>query len=79
VDKKRDLSSVLVPETKAIAESYAALHTQFATGLSALIAAQKTDRAVLTALLHKSGAERISPFPGRTYPTATVTGMPSAV
>lgn len=34
-----------------------------------------TDRA----LLHKSGSERISPFPGRTYPTATVTGMPSAV
>ena len=31
------------------------------------------------ALLHKSGAERSSPFPGRTYPTATVTGMPSAV
>ena len=34
---------------------------------------------VSKALLHKSGAERSSPFPGRTYPTATVTGMPSAV
>lgn len=31
------------------------------------------------ALLHKSGAERISPFLVRIYPTATVTGMPSAV
>ena len=31
------------------------------------------------ALLHKSGFERGSPFPGRTYPTATVTGTPSAV
>lgn len=31
------------------------------------------------ALLHKSGSERSSPFPGRTYPTACVTGMPSAV
>jgi hypothetical protein len=31
------------------------------------------------ALLHKLGFERGSPFPGRTYPTATVTGMPSAV
>ena len=31
------------------------------------------------ALLHKSGFERGFPFPGRTYPTATVTGMPSAV
>lgn len=48
LDKKRDLSSALVSETKAIAESYAALHTQFATGLSALVAALKTDRAVLT-------------------------------
>lgn len=48
LDKKRDLSSALVSETKAIAESYAALHTQFATGLSALVAALKTDRAMLT-------------------------------
>ncbi|MCA1284805.1 hypothetical protein [Salipiger bermudensis] len=31
------------------------------------------------ALLHKSGDGRGSPFPGRTYPTASVTGMPSAV
>ena len=32
-----------------------------------------------TALLHKSAERRGSPFPGRTYPTASVTGMPSAV
>lgn len=31
------------------------------------------------ALLHKSGSDRSSPFPGRTYPTETVTGIPSAV
>jgi DNA-binding MurR/RpiR family transcriptional regulator len=31
------------------------------------------------ALLHKSAERRGSPFPGRTYPTASVTGMPSAV
>ena len=31
------------------------------------------------ALLHKSGDRRISPFPGQTYPTVSVTGMPSAV
>ena len=31
------------------------------------------------ALLHKSAERRVSPFPGRTYPTASVTGMPSAV
>ena len=31
------------------------------------------------ALLHESGDGRGSPFPGRTYPTASVTGMPSAV
>lgn len=31
------------------------------------------------ALLHKSGFVRGSPFPGRTYPTGTVTGMPRAV
>ena len=30
-------------------------------------------------LLHKSGFLRTSPFPGRTYPTVSVTGMPSAV
>ena len=32
-----------------------------------------------TALLHKLGSERTSPFPGRTYPTGSVTGMPRAV
>ena len=31
------------------------------------------------ALLHKSFDERGYPFPGRTHPTASVTGMPSAV
>ena len=31
------------------------------------------------ALLHKSAERRGSPFPRRTYPTASVTGMPSAV
>ena len=31
------------------------------------------------ALLHKLGSERTSPFPGRTYPTGSVTGMPRAV
>ena len=33
----------------------------------------------LVALLHKSSDDRGYPFPGRTYPTASVTGMPSAV
>ena len=31
------------------------------------------------ALLHKSWCERTSPFPGHTYPTGSVTGMPRAV
>ena len=31
------------------------------------------------ALLHKGADGRGSPFPGRTYPTASVTGMPRAV
>ncbi|AWI85269.1 hypothetical protein CEW88_16135 [Alloyangia pacifica] len=31
------------------------------------------------ALLHKSDDYRSSPFPGHTYPRATVTGMPRAV
>ena len=31
------------------------------------------------ALLRKTGNGRSAPFPGRTYPTASVTGMPSAV
>jgi len=31
------------------------------------------------ALLHKSGFERTSPFPGRTYPMCSVMGMPRAV
>ena len=35
--------------------------------------------ALQGALLHKSVERRVSPFPGRTYPTASVTGMPSAV
>jgi hypothetical protein len=29
--------------------------------------------------LHKSADGRGSPFPGQTYPTVSVTGMPSAV
>ncbi len=33
----------------------------------------------LKALLHKSGFDRTSPFPRRTYPTGSVTGMPRAV
>ena len=35
--------------------------------------------AAAMALLHKSGDRRTSPFPGQTQPTASVTGMPSAV
>lgn len=31
------------------------------------------------ALLHKSGSGRSSPFPGQSYPTGRVTGMPSVV
>jgi len=31
------------------------------------------------ALLHKSDDGRGSPFPGRIYPTVSVTGMPRAV
>jgi hypothetical protein len=31
------------------------------------------------ALMRKVGEARTSPFPGRTYPTGSVTGMPSAV
>ncbi|WGR63108.1 SAM-dependent DNA methyltransferase (plasmid) [Paracoccus ferrooxidans] len=34
---------------------------------------------ILTALLHNSGDGRGYPLPGQTYPTASVTGMPSAV
>ncbi len=34
---------------------------------------------IQAALLHKLGSERTSPFPGRTYPTGSVTGMPRAV
>ncbi len=30
-------------------------------------------------LLHKTVSERSSPFPGRIYPTTSVTGMPRAV
>jgi hypothetical protein len=34
---------------------------------------------IAEALLHKSGPDRRSPFPGRIYPTASVIGIPSAV
>ncbi|MCW2302622.1 hypothetical protein M2324_001006 [Rhodovulum sulfidophilum] len=34
---------------------------------------------VIAALLHKRGDGGGSPFRGQTYPTASVTGMPSAV
>jgi hypothetical protein len=34
--------------------------------------------ALEAALLHKSAEGRPSPFPGRIYSTASVTGMPSA-
>ena len=36
-------------------------------------------RGIGMALLHKSGDGQGAPFPGQTYPTASVTGMPSAV
>ena len=36
-------------------------------------------RTFAGALLHKSADGRGSPFPGQTYPTGSVTGMPSAV
>ena len=35
--------------------------------------------SIQTALLHKASDVRGSPFPRQTYPTASVTGMPSAV
>jgi hypothetical protein len=37
------------------------------------------DDYMFTALLHKSADGHGSPFPRQTYPTASVTGMPSAV
>lgn len=42
---------------------------------------RKTDDVIakLTALLHKSADGRSFPFPGQTYPTTFVTGMPRAV
>jgi hypothetical protein len=33
----------------------------------------------VTALLHRSGDRRACPFPGQTYPAASVIGVPSAV
>jgi hypothetical protein len=38
-----------------------------------------TGAPVYEALLHKSADGRASPIPGQTHPTASVTGMPSAV
>ena len=38
-----------------------------------------SDEVIEEALLHKSGDRRISPVPGQTHPTASVTGMPRAV
>jgi len=35
--------------------------------------------SVAAALLHKRREAQTFPFPGRTYPTGSVTGMPSAV
>ena len=43
------------------------------------VGAKCADLCRKQALLHKSAECRGSPFPGRTYPTASVTGMPSAV
>jgi len=37
------------------------------------------DLLVSETLLHKSADGRGTPFPGQTYPTVSVTGMPSAV
>ena len=35
--------------------------------------------AIAMALLHKSAADRTSPFPGQIYPATSVMGVPSAV
>ncbi|WP_420013497.1 hypothetical protein [Tateyamaria sp.] len=47
--------------------------------LASLIAKKADSLRIFAALLHKLGSERTSPFPGRTYPTGSVTGMPRAV
>ena len=53
--------------------------TYTTTDIENVVRRVKADLAMIAALLHKSGDRRTSPFPGRTYPTASVTGMPSAV
>ncbi|MBL3706096.1 hypothetical protein GI582_25790 [Sulfitobacter sp. BDSS02] len=50
-----------------------------ATVTNSDLAADLQIRKYYPALLHKRADGRGSPFPGRTYPTASVTGMPSAV
>jgi len=48
---------------------------------ASIVRAQKLGSAFdfSSALLHKSADDGTSPYPGQTYPTTFVTGMPSAV
>nr|WP_226937531.1 LysR family transcriptional regulator [Pseudogemmobacter faecipullorum] len=68
--------------TLAVAEYLNFRHAANALGVaqssvSARVKALEEDLGM--ALLRKSRVCRGSPFPGQTYPTASVTGMPSAV
>ena len=55
-------------------------HVATALGIQAIEHHRKRVRFFSTvALLHKSAADRTSPFPGQTYPATSVMGVPRAV
>jgi len=71
--------------SQAVQTKKCVIHDGMATWQERLFSKQKTpalrdgDVESGKALLHKALCDRTSPFPGRTYPIASVTGMPRAV
>ena len=81
-EAKVRFTSNILPKWARRSKSLDALLPVLCLRMTSLHLTQQQKMAKLpfrAALLHKSGDRRISPFPGQTYPTVSVTGMPSAV
>jgi len=77
--KGSDLFCVNDDETVKFSVQSKGLSKRDPVGLGTSLKNLRSDWWIITALLHKSGGGRRSPFPGQTYPATSVMGVPSAV
>jgi len=74
----KDIKAMLDANSVSFSGGTISLHDENGIPLRGL-GVGSTRLLIAGALLHKSGYDRTSPFPGRIYPAASVTGMPRAV